>query len=288
MPPASRRLQRHDLALAGLGKRRGRAAYKGRVTIILPKRGAALRLPATGLQGQECLQRACHFRGRARDVETDGAMLGEAVALAAQLLQFLCAQRFMQQFIGVTGRIEAGAIVGLQYARLHAAVAQYVCKGLHRRTIERHDAQDQRVGAGLPRRLQQVRGRVPGKVAIERRCAKRAIRFGADENGQGNCRRATWKPPAGGQSVSQARSTRQARKHRCGPARKRPPPIPSRVNNSRSAQWCVGSARAIAARRFRQASAAHACACRRHPATMRDVPPLVQQSRVTSPIPLAI
>ena len=37
------------------------------------------------------------------------AMLGQPVALAAQLLQFLGAQRFAQQFVGIAGGIEAGA-----------------------------------------------------------------------------------------------------------------------------------------------------------------------------------
>ena len=42
------------------------------------------------------------------------------------------------------------------------------------------------MSAGLPRRLQHVRGRLSGEIAIEQRRAKRAIGIGADKSGKGN------------------------------------------------------------------------------------------------------
>ena len=93
--------QRHDLALAGLGQRRSGAADEGRIALVLPKRGAALALPAAGFQHQECFDRGSDFRGRARHLEIDGAVFGKAVALAAQFFQLLRAQRIAQHVIGV-------------------------------------------------------------------------------------------------------------------------------------------------------------------------------------------
>ena len=100
--------------LAGLRKRRGGAADKGRIAGVLSERGAALALPAAGFQFQEDLDRRCDVSWRARDVELDGAVLGEPVALAAQLLQFLGAERLVQQFVGIAGGVEAGADMRLQ------------------------------------------------------------------------------------------------------------------------------------------------------------------------------
>ena len=42
----------------------------------------------------------------------DGAVLGQPMALPAQLLQLLGAERVAQQFVGIAGRIEAGAQMG--------------------------------------------------------------------------------------------------------------------------------------------------------------------------------
>ena len=67
---------------------------------------------------------AISLRG-ARHLETDFAVFGQPVALAAQFLQFLRTQRLAQQFIGVARRIEAGAEMGLQQARAHAVVPQH-------------------------------------------------------------------------------------------------------------------------------------------------------------------
>ena len=53
-------------------------------------------------------------------------MLGEPIALAAQFLQLLGAQRVMQQFIGIARRVKAGADMGLQHARTHAALPQHL------------------------------------------------------------------------------------------------------------------------------------------------------------------
>ena len=50
--------QRHDFALAAFGERHGGAADKAGVAVVLRQRGAALGLPAAGLQRQEILDRA--------------------------------------------------------------------------------------------------------------------------------------------------------------------------------------------------------------------------------------
>ena len=101
--------------------------------------------------------------GRARHLEMDLAMLGQAVALAAQLLQLLCAERIAQQFIGVARRVEAGAHMGLQHARLHAvALAAPRVKA-----FIAAPSSARRAGPAHARRparacLQQCRGRVSG------------------------------------------------------------------------------------------------------------------------------
>ena len=78
--------QRHDLALAGLGQRRGSATDESRVAIVLAERGAALALPAAGLQHQEWFNRGADVGRRPRHVEMDGAVFGEAIALTAQFV----------------------------------------------------------------------------------------------------------------------------------------------------------------------------------------------------------
>ena len=178
--------QRHDLALAGLRERRGGAADKGRIAGVLSERGAALALPAAGFQLQEGLERRGDIAWLAGDVELDGAVLGEAVALAAQLLQFLGAERFLQQFVGIAGGVETGADMRLQHGRLHAVAPQDICEGFHGGAVERHVAQDQRMGAGSPRLLHQAGGGVFRQFAIERRRRQRAVGIGADQRGQGN------------------------------------------------------------------------------------------------------
>ena len=57
---------------------------------------------------------------RARHLEGDGAVVGEPVALAAQLLQLLGSERLMQQRVGIARHVEAGADVRLQHARAQA------------------------------------------------------------------------------------------------------------------------------------------------------------------------
>src|SRR5258707_1308472 len=97
-------VQRHDLALARRCEAFGGATDKGRIAGVLPERRAALALPAAGFQFQEGLDRRCDIPGLARDVEPDGAVLGEAVAPAAPLLQFLAAACFPKPFLGGTTR----------------------------------------------------------------------------------------------------------------------------------------------------------------------------------------
>ena len=138
---------------------------KAGIAVVLDQRGAALALPAAGLQPQEDLERGSDFLARARNVETHGAMLGQPMALAAQFLQLLGAQRVAQQFVGIARGVEAGAELGLQHARTQAVPPQHLAEGFHGGAIERHVAQDQRVRAGIPRRPQQCASRrhAPGR-----------------------------------------------------------------------------------------------------------------------------
>jgi len=106
--------QRHDFALTAFGECRGGAADKSGVACVLHQRGAALGLPAAGFQIKETLECGCDVVGRARHVEAYGAVLGEALTLAAQFLQFLGAQCIAEQFIGIARRFEAGADVTIQ------------------------------------------------------------------------------------------------------------------------------------------------------------------------------
>ena len=108
---------------------------------------------------------------RASNLETDGAVFGEPMALPAQFFQFLRAQRVAQQFLGLAAGVEAGAGLRLQHARMQALLPQRLAKGFHDGAIERHIAQDQRMGAGLPRRLQQCCRGLMRQVAVERRRA---------------------------------------------------------------------------------------------------------------------
>ncbi len=111
-------------------------------------------------------------------------MFGEAIALAAQFLQFLRAQRLAQHFVGITGGIKAGADMRLQHNGLHAAAMQHVGKGFHGRAIERGGAEDQRMRASLPGLLQNARNGFLRHVAIKQWRAKRAVGIGADQGGQ--------------------------------------------------------------------------------------------------------
>ena len=123
--------QRHDLAIAGFRKPDGGAADKGGIADILQQRGAALGLPAGGFQFKEDFRRGGDFVRRARNVKTHRAMLGEAVALAAQFFQFLGAERLAQQFIGILPRVERGAQMRLQEKRPQAVAAQFFPERLH-------------------------------------------------------------------------------------------------------------------------------------------------------------
>ena len=182
---------------------------------------------------------ACNFIRRSRDVETNGAMLGQAVALAAQLFQFLGAERLVQQFVGVAGRVETGAHMGLQHARPHAVAPQHFRKG---RIAAPSSDMSRRISAWAPACracCSNARRGVLRRVAIERRRAKRAIGMRADQRGQrdpvGAPQRNHRQQPD--QPGMKHRSRRQAQRHRCDRARKRSPPIPSPADNSRSARW---------------------------------------------------
>jgi hypothetical protein len=132
------RPQRHDLALAAGSERRGRAPDKGCIAVVLDQRGAAAGFPAAGFESQKYLDRGCDFRRRARHIETDGAVLGQPMALAAQFLQFLGTERITQQFFGIAGGVKTGSRVGLQHTRMQAALPQRLLEGFHGCAVERH------------------------------------------------------------------------------------------------------------------------------------------------------
>ena len=89
--------QRDDLALRGFGQRRNGAADEGRIAFMLDQRGAALALPAAGFELQECFERGPTSSGLRATSKRDGAVLCEAMALPAQLLELLGAERLVQQ-----------------------------------------------------------------------------------------------------------------------------------------------------------------------------------------------
>ena len=105
-------------------ERLGRTPDKAGIALVLHERGPALRLPAAGLEVEEYLERGCDVCGRTRHIEMDGAVLGQAMALAAQFLEFLGSQRVAQQFIGIPRRIETGADMGLQHQRMRVVFLQ--------------------------------------------------------------------------------------------------------------------------------------------------------------------
>ena len=144
--------QRHDLAFAGFGECGRGAADKAGIAVVLQQRGAALGFPAAGLEGEESLDGWRNVFGCARHIETDGAVLGQPVALAAQFFQLLRPQCVTQQFIGILRCVEAGASMGLQQFWTHAALPQDFREGFHGGAVQRDVAQDQRMGAGFARR----------------------------------------------------------------------------------------------------------------------------------------
>ncbi len=107
-------MQCHDFALAGLGERLGGAPDKAGIAFVLPERGAALAFPAAGFERQEDLDRRGDRFRRPRHVETDRAVLGKPVALPAQFLQLLSAERVAQQFVGIAPCVKTGAKMRLQ------------------------------------------------------------------------------------------------------------------------------------------------------------------------------
>src|SRR5580704_8846138 len=89
--------QAHDLALAGFGERSGCASDEASIAFVLLERGATPAFPAAGLEFEECFERGGHILRSARDDEGDRAMLRQPIALTAQLLQLLRAERVAQQ-----------------------------------------------------------------------------------------------------------------------------------------------------------------------------------------------
>ena len=111
-------------------------ADEAQIAFALSQRGAALTLPAAGFQRQKNLNRAGDLVGRAGDRKPHRAVLGEAVALAPQLLQLLGAERVAQHFIGLAPGIKTGAQMRMQDDRLQAILPQRQRQGFHRRTVE--------------------------------------------------------------------------------------------------------------------------------------------------------
>ncbi len=273
-------MERDDFKLTGFGERGRGAPDKGGIAIVLDQRGAALSLPAAGLQSQEVLERGGDFLACARDVEPDGAMLGQTVALAAQLLQLLGPQRIAQQFVGVARGVEAGAELPLQHARTQIIPPQHFPESVHGCAIERHVAQDQRMGAGLPRRVQQSRRGLVRPVAVERRRAQRAVGMSAHQRGQRNLEGPHQRnhrqqaDQSAGVLAASHRCARTARTHRCGRLQSCPPRVPRTEDSSRSARWRIRTAGAIGS--TGQPSAAAGLL---QPSSTRDRPRLCRQSR---------
>ena len=135
-------MQGHDFALAGLGQASCGAPDEAQIAFALPKRGAAFTLPATGFQREKNLNRLGDLLGRAGDRKPHLTMLGEAVALAPQLLQLLGAERVTQDVVGFAPGIKTGAQMRMQDDWLQAVLPQRQREGFHRRTVERDIAQD--------------------------------------------------------------------------------------------------------------------------------------------------
>ena len=171
---------------ARLCQRGNRAANEGRIARMLDQRGAALAFPATGLELQECFERRPDLVGLARDREGDGPVLFEAMALATQLLEFLGAERAMQQRFTILRRVEAGAGVGGEDTRLQAVAIENVLERTHRRAVECNVVQHKRMRSGLTRLLQQARGRLGRRIAVDQRAAQGAIGMRAHQRGQGD------------------------------------------------------------------------------------------------------
>ena len=172
--------------MAGFRERFRRAADETGIAVVLQQRGTALGFPAGGFEAEESLEGRCDVFGLARHIETDGAVLRQPVALATQFLQFLGAQGVTQQLVGIAGRVEGGANVGMQQSWTHAVWPQDFGERLHDGAIQRDVAQDQRMGAGFARRLHQLENGFIRHIAINQRRAQRAVGIGAHQRGQRN------------------------------------------------------------------------------------------------------
>ncbi len=179
-------VQRDDLALAACGHGRGGAADEAGVARMLGERGAAIGLPAARFQRRKTSTMRGDVRGRRRDREADLAVLGETVALPSQLLQLLGAERVAQQFVGVGGGIETGALFGAQHVRRKSGFGERRADRLHRRAFERDVAQHDRARAGCARRVEQGARGVERRAAVDQRRAEIAVGIGRDQHRQRN------------------------------------------------------------------------------------------------------
>ena len=164
--------QRHDLALAGGRERRRGAADEAGIAVVLHQRGAALGFPAAGFQLQEGLDRGGDVVRRARDRRNAPrrARRGGCAAGAAPSVSSARAPRAAIPRRRAWRRARRGHAIAARAAQ--AVAAQHLGERLHGGAVERHVAQDQRVGAGLRAPVQHDRScRSLGMVAVEQRRA---------------------------------------------------------------------------------------------------------------------
>ncbi|MDB5486148.1 MAG: hypothetical protein JWR29_2052 [Tardiphaga sp.] len=174
-------MQRDDLALALGGEGCGGATNKSGVTAVQFQRGAAFGFPSAGFEIKKQIEGRGDLVWTAHHLERDLAMLGEAIAQAAQVFQFLRAECVAQDILGVARGIEAGAVMRLQNRWRQFLAGEGGGDGGHRRAVQGRIAQDQRMRAGVPGLCHHLQYRLDRMIAIEQRRTERAVRIGGHE-----------------------------------------------------------------------------------------------------------
>ena len=280
--------QRHDLALAGCRRaptvaRRIKAASPSSCASAVPR--LAFQPLASSVRNISIA--AATSSGVRATSKCDGAVLGEAVALAAQFFQFLRrpARRAAIHRRRASRRGRRGHAIAARAARMPSRRSTSVNAFMAAPSSD----MSRRISAWAPacRACCSICATASsGMVAIEQRRAKRAIGIGADQSGQGNLVGAPHRNhrhrPINPASIAPRAERGSADAAARGSVHRQ---FPVRADNSRSARRRARQARAIgsaemsasgvsAARwRLRRRSA------RVHPWSMHDGPPLVQQSR---------